>query len=218
MVPSAGHSSSDRYKKSSQGSVLLRALYPSHCLLPFPCHRELGLDLPLPTETAWVFMGLPYTESWQISGETPACKKIKGKERSLRWGFRVGEHRAELCWTPRSPTHHLQRPQSAMPFPVGHSLCSCSLWEPRIFGGRGSRAGQRECEPQLALLSSHLLESISPCKQHVCSTWGFRSKLSLSSPYTSSGRSERWSHGSPLMRKLGSREVMQLTHSHPAVK
>lgn len=75
VVPSAGHSSSDRYKKSSQGSLLLRTLYPSHCFLPFPSCRELGLDLPLPTETAWVFMGLPYTESWQISGETPACKK-----------------------------------------------------------------------------------------------------------------------------------------------
>lgn len=81
VVPSAGHSSSDRYKKSSRGSVLLQTLHLSHRLLPFPCRRELGLDLPLPTETTWVFMGLPYTESWQISGETPACKKIKGKER-----------------------------------------------------------------------------------------------------------------------------------------
>lgn len=52
----------------------------------------------LHTETTWVFIGFPYMESWQISGETPACKKNKGKEKPPRWGhtFRGAKNGARL--------------------------------------------------------------------------------------------------------------------------
>lgn len=46
VISSAGHSSSDRYRNSSQGSCPYLILYPSHCLLSFPAAWSQAWVLP----------------------------------------------------------------------------------------------------------------------------------------------------------------------------
>lgn len=125
VVPSAGHSSSDRYRKSRQGSCPYLSLYPSHCLLPFPCCWELGLDPPFPLKPPgflWACL------TWKVGKSLARHLLVKNKRqrRASELGILTRGTQSRALLDIPSPTRLPQGPQSPMPSPVSHRLYSSS--------------------------------------------------------------------------------------------